>query len=76
MIFQKEGDYVYQELIVEMVRKGVSQKELAQLIGMSESALSLRLSGKVNLLFSEAVKIKKALNSQLHLEVLFEKKDD
>lgn len=67
---------MYQELNVEMARKRITQKELAVLIGMSESALSLRLNGKATLSFADALKIKKALNSQLSLEVLFKKEND
>ena len=50
---------MYQELNVEMARKRITQKELAVLIGMSESALSLRLNGKATLSFADALKIKR-----------------
>lgn len=67
---------MYPELLAEMARKSITQKELSDLTGISESSLSLKLSGKVKLTFGDALRIKKALNSQLSLEVLFKKKND
>ena len=67
---------MYPEVLAEMARKGITQKQLADVTGISESSLSLKLSGKVKLTFGDALKIKKALNSQLSLEVLFKKEND
>ena len=65
---------MYPNLSVELARKGITQKELAEMANISESSLSLKLTGKVKLTFGDAIRIKKALNSQLPLEVLFQKK--
>ena len=67
---------MYPEVSAEMARNGITQKELADLTGISESSLSLKLSGKVKLTFGDAIKIKRALKSHLVLEALFKKKDD
>lgn len=67
---------MYPELNAEMARKGITQKELSDLTGISVSSLSLKLTGKVKLTFGDAIKIKRALKSQLELEALFKKKND
>lgn len=35
-----------QELVVELIRKGITQKRIAEAVGGSQSAVSLWLSGK------------------------------
>lgn len=65
---------IYPELKAEMARKKINQKELSKLTNIPETSMSLKMTGKSNFTFNDALMIKKALNSQLSLEVLFKKR--
>lgn len=64
---------MYSNLKAEIARKGINRKELAKMAGMSDSSLSLKMSGKVQFKFDDVVQIKKALKTDIPLETLFEK---
>lgn len=62
---------MFRNLEAELVRAGISKKELARKIGCTPATLSLKLKGKAPLYFSEAVKIKEILGIKLPLDELF-----
>ena len=66
----------FPNLRVEMVRKGITQTELAKMLGMSDSTLSLKLRGIQKLTFADTLAIKDALESDIPVEKLFEAEDD
>ena len=65
---------VYPNLKAEMARKGLTVEGLSLVSGISFSTLSSKLNGKRKMTYSEAVKIKQALNVDIPLEVLFTEK--
>lgn len=69
--FTERGKEMYQNLRAEMVRKNMTAVELGKRIGMSQSAISLKMNGRRKFNFNEAVKIKTALNAEMPLEELF-----
>lgn len=55
---KKRKYLLYAELVGEMAKRGETQKELGQLIGVNSSAgISRRLSGKIEWSISEVEKI-------------------
>lgn len=52
---------MYKELRKELIERNMTAKELAQRIGMAESALSMRMSGKREFRSYEILKISKVL---------------
>lgn len=66
---------MYYELLGEIARKGISKKQLAKEIGMSEKTLFNKLNGKTDFTWSEVKKIKKSLHTNLSLEKLFQNSD-
>lgn len=62
---------MYYELLGEIARKGVSKKQLAKEVGISEKTLFNKLNGKSDFTWSEVKQIKKALHTNLSLEKLF-----
>jgi hypothetical protein len=63
----------YRNARAEMVRAGQTLKMVAEKMGCSISILSEWLNDKSPISVANAVKFKKAINSDLPLEVLFEK---
>lgn len=67
---------MFNNLKAEMKRYGVSQKDLAEIIGVFPSAISLKLNGKSPISLEEAGTIKKffneKFNSNFTLDYLFE----
>lgn len=79
--FQKsncKGDNtVYPELLAEMARKNITITQIARdpRINRTISTMSMKLSGKADLLFREAIAIKEIIDSKLPIEVLFREKE-
>ena len=66
---------IYPNLKAEMARKGVTQKSLTLMLGWScVSKLSRKLNGISPVSLDEAVAIKKVLDVDVPLEMLFEEK--
>lgn len=68
----KEVKEMYPIVVKEMNRNNMTVEELAQAIGADPEELAGKLRGDRKLTFSEAVKVKAALGSELLLENLFE----
>lgn len=66
---------MYPNLNAEIARAGITRTELAKRACMSDSALSLKMSGKVKFTFDETMRIKDAIGVDLPLEELFEKRE-
>lgn len=64
---------MFRNLRAEMARVGMTGKELAKEIGITNSTFSTKMNGKALFSLDEAFKIKKALRSRLSLDVLFER---
>lgn len=63
---------MFRNLEAEMVRKGVSKKEMAALIGVSYNTICNKIKGKQKFFYDEAVKIREHFFPELSLEYLFE----
>ena len=64
---------MYPNLRAEVARKGMTMKELAKKIGIGESTMMQKLSGKYAFTLDEAFKIREVLEVDLSIDVLFEK---
>lgn len=62
---------VFRNLEAELKRKNITRLDLTKILGLSISTVSLKLNGKSHITFDEALKLKKALNTELSLEFLF-----
>lgn len=62
---------MYPNLEAELARARMTKKKLSEKLGVTPSTLSLKLSGKSDLSFQEAVKIKTILNIDISIEELF-----
>ena len=67
---------MYPNLNAEMARRGLTQREIAPLLGIKTSTLSLKFNGKSGFSLKEAAAIKKILRVDLSLEYLFEQTKD
>ena len=67
----EEGTKVYPNVIKEMNRLNLTVAELSERAEIDNLALEEALRGEKTLLFGEAVRIKKALGSELSMEDLF-----
>lgn len=65
---------IYPNLRAELARKGWSVERLANEVGVPYATLRGWLYGKCAIKFSDARKIKRALEVDIPLEVLFEEK--
>ena len=61
----------YKLLEMELIRTGITKRELADRIGMRYDTLCSKMRGKIPFLGGEAVLIKRALESHYRLEELF-----
>jgi len=66
---------MYRNLEAELARQGITKTKVAQELGITLGTLSLKLSGKYKITLPEAIKIKKILNVDLPIELLFETKE-
>lgn len=62
---------MYRELLGEMAKKGVSRRQLAESIGMSEKTLFNKLNGRTDFTWNEVNKIRNVINPAITLEELF-----
>jgi len=66
---------MFRNLEAEMVRKGVSKKEMAALIGVSYNTMRNKINGKQKFFYDEACKIREHFFPELSLEYLFRSKN-
>lgn len=59
-------------LLTELTRVGLTQKELAQKIGMRPETLSKKILLKSDFTYPEILKIRNVINKDLKIEYLFE----
>ena len=64
---------MYKNLEAEMVRKGISRKDIADVLGVRYGTVIEKLSGKYEFKLKEAFAIKKEIFPNLDIEYLFEK---
>lgn len=64
---------MYPNLKNEMVKRKMTQNDLAESIGCTRATMSLKLSGKAPITLDEAFSIKKAVKTRMSLDVLFAK---
>ena len=64
---------MYKNLEAEMVRKGVTRKDIAGILGLRYGTVVEKLSGKYEFKLKEAFAIKKEIFPNLNIEYLFEK---
>lgn len=62
---------MYRNAKAEMVRAGLTLEKVASAMGMSASALSMKLNGKSPITVDEAKLFKKIVGSDMPLEELF-----
>lgn len=67
---------MYRNLEAEMVRQGITRKDLAQLLDVRYATIIDKLKGKFSFTLDEAFKIKNSFFSNLSFEYLFEIKKD
>ncbi|MBQ9944800.1 MAG: hypothetical protein IJO67_10620 [Clostridia bacterium] len=65
---------IYTQVMVQMYMKGWNMRELAGEAGMSYVSLRRKLRGESPVLLEEALSIRKALEVQMPLDALFEKR--
>jgi len=63
---------MYPNLAAEMARKGIKQKDIAEMLKIRSATVSLKLSRKAPLMIDEAFKIKMKFFPECPLEYLFE----
>lgn len=66
---------MYVNLRYELMVKGISQKLLAQKIGMGLTTISEKMNGKQDFKLKECLEIKKILKTNLTVDELFAWKD-
>lgn len=64
---------MYRNAKAELVRAGLTLADVSKALGGTISTWSLKLNGKYPITMDEARAFKKLVNSDLSLEVLFEK---
>lgn len=62
----------FTNLLAEMARGGINQRQLAERISMRPETLSKKIVGKSEFTLGECKKIRDILNPDLKLEYLFE----
>ena len=58
-----------EQIVKKRLKKGLTQKQLAQTIGTKQSAIARLESGNANLSIDFLVKIAKALDSEVKIEI-------
>ena len=71
---RKNAVPVYPILEAKITEHGIKKKDIANAIGITPRALSLKLTGKVKITFDEALAIKQKFFYDISLETLFQKK--
>ena len=62
---------MFLNLKAEMIRKNVTSGDLAELLKVTQSTMSLKINGKAKFTLDEAIAIKKALGVDMEIEELF-----
>jgi len=62
---------IFPNLELVMVRAKITQNQLAQIVNVTPSTLSLKLTGKSKLSLEECLAIRDALTTELPIEILF-----
>lgn len=75
-IREKRGDRVFPNLEAEMARSKITQAKLAEMLGVTPTTLSFKLSGKSTLSLKECVIIKKNAFPDKTLDYLFQTESD
>lgn len=65
---------LYKNLEAEMVRKGITRYKLANMLGINNGTMSLKLNGKSEISLKLACQIRDLLNNELSLDYLFDTK--
>lgn len=65
----------YQNMKAEMKREGITQRQVAELLGMSTNNLSMKLNGRVPMTVSEATRIRDEFFPEATLDYLLETAD-
>lgn len=63
---------MYRNVRAEMARHGITLEKMGAAIGVSDSAMSQKLSGKCVITVEEAKKIRDFIDKNLSIEYLFE----
>lgn len=58
-------------LLTEMKKRGVSKKEIKNILGCSDGTISDKLSGEIEFTVPEVIKIRRELFSDLSIDYLF-----
>lgn len=61
----------FKNLLTEMFKHGITQKDIAVLIGKTQKTVSQKLNGKIDFYMDEIIKIRNLLNPELSIEYLF-----
>lgn len=61
----------FNNLLLEMTKHGITQKDIAVLIGKTQKTVSQKLNGKIDFYMDEIIKIRNLLNPELSIEYLF-----
>lgn len=69
------GDLVFKNLKAEMVRKGITNERIAELLGINVCTVSAKLNSYDRLKFNEAKKIQSELFPECSVDYLFETED-
>ena len=67
----KKNPSFYPNLVGEMAKVGITQRELAKKTGRTQGTMSQKLSGKAKLTIDECFVIKRIIGSKLPLDILF-----
>lgn len=70
------SEYMYRNLYAEMVRQGITRKQIAIFLGVRDATIYDKLNGKYDFRLGEAFKIQHAFFPNLTIEYLFEKRSD
>lgn len=62
---------MYPNLLAEMARNKITNRKLAEVLGVRQGTISLKLAGKNSLKLEECIKIRDAIDKKLTLEYLF-----
>lgn len=62
---------MYRNLEAEMVRKGITRKDISELLGVRYATVVQKLNGKYEFKLLEALEIKKAFFPEHSIEYLF-----
>jgi transcriptional regulator with XRE-family HTH domain len=68
--------YIYGNLRLEMVRKGVTYQDLADALGVRHGTISDKMNGKSDFWYHEAAKIRDTFFPECSLEYLFARTDE